>query len=1377
MIDTCAIPSFETLSSLVSNRKAIYKMPVNPSREDTIAALKHTAEYFKLSSVNVTPEDDADDKRRYTLINPSGTATDVFLRWRVTSKTSRQFKRGKTPGEIKISRESPDNVLRRDYGTQVHDLLYRISRNFKQQRDGATPSEDLAALKTYAANHEYPVSPKQFDNLVSGVQEIFKEIDRIQKSIDPQGKAEIFLEHIVVDPVKDVGGTMDVLAVFSDNSGMLYDYKTMTQLDAVSTAKGRDVATRGYVTEAKREAWKLQMSTYKDVLLKRYGVNHIRGTRIVPVWLDVKAQYTGKKRKLLKSLSNLKLTRQQSENLKHVLATYETTNIGFIDDFLTSNYREMERLRRELLRASREEKERIRVRLRALEDAIQEFVEVEDVRFLVRDAASVSLSMQAAINTGKATLDEINRAIDYMSSVVTLQAELAKNVHQLSESGSATLAAKLQVAFRELDTPKPETGSFMGQIRGGLSYLIHYRDALILTEAGVEYDPKQRVTVEEQGFMSQIFLPGTQQTNPITALAMRKVQESREKTRQDVRRVDAKLDTAEEGLMRYLKSNGINPSDAYKFFINPRTGDFFSMMSSEFYTARAEARDERNLEFFTTNYRLRKTNRHGQTYAEWFKETKEYMTKLISTRYAYLKEKGEKAYETQVDREINAWEKRNNLAVNSLGEPLYPDAWLTTNSGWLEVTEEAKQRYGSDEWKKIQSIPELKTYMDTVSELIYEWRDIIGDGVGSNFFPKVRAEWLEKLSRSEGGAILQDMRELFDIRQDEQDFGMHDPLTMEADKVIPLFFTNPFRDKDGKVDLSQQSLDLGRSIRLFSKVVYNYKHMQEIEAIAIASKQVLATKISYSKRDDFGNKFLDFMGNWTGKEKATEGNLTEKVFNTLIDYHVYGIRLQTSFGSKRATKIVRDAMNYFSLKTLGLGFVAAGASYAAAKAMAWTEGKKGLLYNSDQWKEGYKLQATDHKKYHAIGYFFGVHNDDMLEDIVASRGGAVSAVLSNKLYTSKIQQYINERSLLRPFSYGDERLDNHITVAMAQNYGVGKDGQVRRLQNLPKGSSSLYDLLEYKDGVMSIKGLDEETTIKVITQFKLAVRAGQMGIKGAMTQDDIAYSQTDLFLRLMMQFKSWMPGVVSERFGGIRYNEILDAPQWGRYRALWSEKDVAEAATTAHYIFASLYRSLGFLLKAMLTYNSLARLAGGNITLNDERNKMLYEKFKHEGLNTKDFSYEQFMEFKRGQIRAVVSEIEVLMIFATLLMMFGADWDEDGKPLWRETWGGHQLYKVLNRVVTEVSWFYNPSEYAKIVRSPIPIVSMVSDAFKLVGNTTDEIGDVLLGEDTRRFMVPFGKNTIPDNHERFHYVTSFIPGGYQLRRFFDLTELDQKAQR
>jgi hypothetical protein len=97
--------------------------------------------------------------------------------------------------------------------------------------------------------------------------------------------------------------------------------------------------------------------------------------------------------------------------------------------------------------------------------------------------------------------------------------------------------------------------------------------------------------------------------------------------------------------------------------------------------------------------------------------------------------------------------------------------------------------------------------------------------------------------------------------------------------------------------------------------------------------------------------------------------------------------------------------------------------------------------------------------------------------------------------------------------------------------------------------------------------------------------------------------------------------------------------------------------------------------------------------------------------------------------------------------------------MWKDNWVAHKIYQILNKTSSEIAFTFNPLDYAKLIQNPFPIASLFIDIAKMLNNTVDEARDTVLKENNK--YDPTGK---------FYYSVGILPGGFQIRRFLDMTK-------
>ena len=91
---------------------------------------------------------------------------------------------------------------------------------------------------------------------------------------------------------------------------------------------------------------------------------------------------------------------------------------------------------------------------------------------------------------------------------------------------------------------------------------------------------------------------------------------------------------------------------------------------------------------------------------------------------------------------------------------------------------------------------------------------------------------------------------------------------------------------------------------------------------------------------------------------------------------------------------------------------------------------------------------------------------------------------------------------------------------------------------------------------------------------------------------------------------------------------------------------------------------------------------------------------------------------------------------------------------------------VLYKTKQEMSFVYNPVDFANLIKNPIPTIGLVSDVWKTIANTGDEILDVLFGEER---LIGGTEN---DKQPIFYNSIKFVPGLGGFSRFLDFWNTD-----
>lgn len=1222
-----------------------------------------------------------------------------------------------------LSKEE-ESIIKKESGTAVHAVLegYLNLLATTEFKDSLVLPNSKKAISETEIKKLLSLPDPAYEGLKKTARELIKQNLEIQSKIDAKGKMIISTEQILGDG--NLMGTADVLFIYSDFTASHYDFKTIAPKSGVERKGGKASILRAdWIPFYKYEDWNLQLPKTTNALKNIIGVKSIRQSRVIPIQLEfefVKGKIT-EKIKQIESFAT-------AEDFLDQVPVQEK-----VEPELDSLIQKLDRRRSNLIKELSEikgvspKKDSIKKRISELTVVINKLIVKQDNRYIINEYERV-IKKYADIQKGVLTLKNVNDPtdedlfldkkdmMDLMVEVETMQSIIAVTGGYLHELG---------ISEEEID--KWENRRI--KVQANLSTL-----ASILKQELYKSIDLKTTTLEELknaadvSMLAKLFDTFSEIDHPAFREAYNSISKASNEKRLALQKFKNKLNDEAVALEEYSKKTGLGLFGVYDLLINKASGNLYGKYSKEFYEGLKKSQEEKDKTFIDKYFKLKPDAQ---------KKLDEYISKQ------------EKEYDL-----TNEYKKKQ--FQNFKNENTLENIKFKSNALWFyyEPKPETLNEIYSSEYNKITSTPELKRYYDFWTESMKEFRGLFGifndyTKIPENFIPNYRADLVENMFRDGFlKATWEHLSASFKATQDDQAFGetsldsFQDVNTGEVLSQIPKWGLNPIRNKNGYIDKNLKSYDLTKVLYTFAEVAYNYDSMSKIQADMDILSMMIAEEGLVQKTQD--GKIITTLG---GQYSKLTGESLEllNLFKQHIKYSLYGIKDQTNM-NKDVAKTLMTANQMYVFSKLALSPVTQVAASLSAKINQYYEGVKGYYYSKSNMKDAEKdlskaLTEKGELTRALLGYF-------ELSD-------KHSSIIGTELPSNKILNLSQRGLSMIGFRKGSEWIDNSIGLAMLRNYGIDAEGNVRRL-SITKGKS-LYERASIKNGELTIEGLN----IQGYTQFRNIVRQVSRSIKGELTEGDQRSIQMSVYGKMFMTFKSWLPDLVKERFGSIKYRGASQEIVVGRLNAIWKNSDISIEEKKWYTIIGEVLLKASQLLLDVVTFGGTKQFK-----VNEARISQLLAQYKAENPNNEqiqNYSEEDFKDYMQGQIRAGITEIRTYLAFIALVLAFGADWDDDGKEDWKSNMATRFVYRNLNRIRRELGFFYGSEGVSILTKNSVPLSGALVDLISLTSNTFDESRDLFVGE-----------NSPYDKSDQFHYTLKFIPGA---RPFIDLFVLDETAEK
>lgn len=1336
----------EEVKHIIINGGLIFPYDPDLAVDDIIDRLDYINENMKLEEPASLDEDSW-----YTMFG-------LQIRNRVSQLSSKSFEDRVGKAKAEESKKSTDNKRKKYAGIKIHKVLGELV-DAKYNNNG-----NVDAIRTEAAKGDFPITARHYNVLDKLSDSMINQINNVQKNIDPKQKATIKVEQKVLDPVSNRGGAIDLLAVFSDKTASIYDFKTKHSWSGI--ADGLEL-TDELLGANSIQDYELSMSEYARILTERFGITNVIQNRLVPIHIKLRPKPKDQREKndyLTNQFSLIEAGQKTSEYLAQIPMRGEETKYKGLNDLLEKQYNLISTLNKRLQksRLPDEERQRLKAKIANLRKSIQKTIVEGEISDILLTSYRLIKEVQSRLQEPETIDGQTNPRyltdsdMHELFNELTVYTDILKNTSMYFkdlQEQDEKLYNKLSNQVSKVNTDLTNT----------YNYLSQERDRRVIDVIPDRYKQADGSlgALPTIDFFSRTFNRISEIDHPIFQGTWEIIQKKIQYTRRQVTDISTELFEKQDAVSEWAKSHNMSRTTAYAKMINLDTGNLVSKLSPEFWELVNKAKElpiEEGAELLKSIFEIPDVKAFKENY---------------QIRLRNYTQKRKYSHEGDIPaalKDVRRWETQNNLLTSNA-------AWLNSyNRGRLRVKPEVAEKYVSEEFAYLQQNKPLLEFYNFFTEKNKEFRKVLGISryydLPPNFIPNIRKEMLEFVGR-EGFNLKGSFREILDSfkhREEDIYLGERDA-NGEIQKHIPMLFVNRLRNADGEIDNTRKSYDLGESLLLFAKMAYNYQSMNEIEGTILSMKAYMAdpsTDVQGTEVTTPGGRKVKGIFNQVATKAGMSTNEVQ-LFEQLTDYYLYGIKYkENSLTDKfNSTQFILRLKEYYSKKALAFAAIPAIGAYLAGRTAQVFEGKKGISYESKHLKQAQINFAKENQKFMALGRYFNTYAEDPLDR------------LAYKASIKTVKKIGDPRTLFIPLRKADEWIVNLVTNSMLLNWGINKDGKLLRLNRTDVDTTSIKPLYEEvslneKTGDWEFKNMNEEAYLA----FRNAVKGTTTNIIGSLSHEDISQGNVNLVISLMMQFKTWMPGIARERLGKLNYDDRIQAVRWGRYRAAFNEFELTESEKNngikmVDFVTKILLPNIGRAVMDLLTFGLAHNVgmlggqdyktaSGENIKVRGDINRarrrfIQYTVVENPHLQGK-VSFDEFLKTRNGQLKAMLAEIRTILGFLGFLMFMGGD-GEDDKPRYMSHYFTRTLHKSMSKTNSELMFMWNPKELLRIIENPMPLAKIAVDFSRTINNTMDESRDIL-----------FGENATNDPTPLMYYTIQWAYGGNQIARFFELFE-------
>lgn len=599
-------------------------------------------------------------------------------------------------------------------------------------------------------------------------------------------------------------------------------------------------------------------------------------------------------------------------------------------------------------------------------------------------------------------------------------------------------------------------------------------------------------------------------------------------------------------------------------------------------------------------------------------------------------------------------------------------------------------------------------------------------------------------------------------------YGSQNQATGQIEDVIPKYFTS---------EVENFSTDVLKNFQIFAQQVINYEQKSEAEHTVklllsveknkanlqivkglITGELVPGNSVNADIIEDhiknyyYGQKYVNSNGLTVDVSLGKGFNTGVRFINKKLGLSIPEMSESETSKQISIVKILDSLNSAFTLKTLGFKPTTGLVNFLGASAQAhinagtWYTKKQHLRQETTGMRDKFVSEETElalYKLFNPAGLEKVRREMDKLSSKGINKYNYNDVLMVLMRSPEEYLRYVNFKCFLENAIVVNGQLVNarvyyKNSAVYKSRYSTGK------VSEMEAGfEAQVAKLIENHGLAKFVTVKNDKAIINAASQsvddyITLAKTVGARN-SGSIQPGDNMRIKMEVFSNSFMVFKTWIPGLVDQRFGAFKYDANTDTYEYGRVRS--AAKMLVEDYKNAVSNFSNVYKGN----------------AAGVAFLEQQWEKRKTAYYNETGHQLDESTKEQYFDLIRQNLKNLLTEIQaILIIFSMIMAASFLPPEEDQKS------NAYKLFvRSLDRLQGELTFFYNPVDFEHFVNGSLfPAFGMLTDITRLLNNfMLEAFGTVFQNEEwvDKAKPVKYTMKLIPGANASLEYLPLFFP--------------------